>query len=866
MKTLPCLAFLLAAAALPADEAALKTGFQPDGSILVPTNQRIHAAGKQVTFPGRPVDLVLSPDAGTLIVKNTGDLVFISVAEGKVKNVLPVTKKKVSESVETGKVYTGMSVTGLAASSGKIFVTGSKDALLVAETETGTSGWKWGKSVTVPNAAVGGAPHPAGLCLTPGNHLWVTATRGNCVHLVDLGIGKAEATVPTGIAPFGVCAPLPGKVYVSNWGGDAPKEGEPQADSGKSMVRIDPRTSVANDGTVSVLALRDGAWTRIKSITVGLHPSGIAASKAGSFVYVANANSDTVSVISTSSDEVVETISARPEGRLPFGSGSNALALSPDGETLYVANGTNNCLAVVALGAKALEQHTPEGPAASRLRGLIPTGWYPGAVTVSPDGKKLFVANIKGHGLFAELREKEKGHSSSDYLGSVSIIDVPDDKQLAAYTEEVNSNNRLALSLAGLESPRSKAAPLPVPQRHGEPSVFKHVVYVIRENKTYDQVLGDMQQGNGMESLCIFPEKITPNAHALATEFTLFDNFYCSGAKSPDGHSWVNEAYVTDYLERSFGGFTRSYPYEGSDALAFAPTGFLWDNALAHKVSLQNYGEFCKTTYTPKKTKWADVYADYKNGTSNVKAVVEPNMQSLAPYTHPTWPGFPLHTPDVMRAKLFRDEMTKFEKQGSMPGLVYLFLPQDHTSGTSPDVPTPRAMVADNDQGLGEIVETVSKSRFWPDTCVFIVEDDPQSGYDHVDGHRTVALVASPYTRRGYVDHTNYNQTGMVKTIELILGLPPMNQLDLSATAMRACFGDKPDLTPYHSRPAQIPLDEMNPPLGKLKGTALKWAKKSLAMDFDEEDEADDDTLNRIIWHSVRGDEPYPARWAGIDD
>jgi hypothetical protein len=215
---------------------------------------------------------------------------------------------------------------------------------------------------------------------------------------------------------------------------------------------------------------------------------------------------------------------------------------------------------------------------------------------------------------------------------------------------------------------------------------------------------------------------------------------------------------------------------------------------------------------------------------------------------------------------MFRDEMAKFEKQGSMPGLIYLFLPQDHTSGTSPGVPTPRAMVADNDQALGEIVEAVSKSKFWPDTCIFIVEDDPQSGYDHVDGHRTVALVASPYTRRGFVDHTNYNQTGMVKTIELILGLPPMNQLDLSATAMRACFGEKPDLTPYQSRPAQIPLDEMNPPLGKLKGTALKWAKKSLEMDFDEEDEADDDTLNRIIWHSVRGNEPYPARWAAKDD
>jgi hypothetical protein len=215
----------------------------------------------------------------------------------------------------------------------------------------------------------------------------------------------------------------------------------------------------------------------------------------------------------------------------------------------------------------------------------------------------------------------------------------------------------------------------------------------------------------------------------------------------------------------------------------------------------------------------------------------------------------------LYRARIFREEMARFEKEGLFPGLLYLFLPQDHTSGTSPGCPTPRAMVADNDQALGEVVETVTKSKFWPETCIFVVEDDPQSGYDHVDGHRTVVQVISPYTRRGYVDHTNYNQTGMVKTIELILGLPPMNQLDLSATAMRDCFAAEANLTPYKARPANIPLDEMNPPLKKLKGTALHWAKKSLALSFDEADEADDDTLNRIVWHSMRGNQPYPQQW-----
>ena len=225
-----------------------------------------------------------------------------------------------------------------------------------------------------------------------------------------------------------------------------------------------------------------------------------------------------------------------------------------------------------------------------------------------------------------------------------------------------------------------------------------------------------------------------------------------------------------------------------------------------------------------------------------------------------------MHTPDVCRARIFRDELAKFEHAGSLPNLLYLFLPQDHTSGTTPGYPTPRAMVADNDRALGEIVEAVSKSKFWPETCIFVVEDDPQSGYDHVDGHRTVALVISPHTRRQHVDHTNYNQTGMVKTIELILGLPPMTQLDLSAPAMRDCFAAAANLTPFLARPAQVPLDEMNPPLSKLKGTALKWARKSIALSFDKEDEADDDVLNRIIWHSMRGSRPYPEQWVLKDD
>jgi hypothetical protein len=422
----------------------------------------------------------------------------------------------------------------------------------------------------------------------------------------------------------------------------------------------------------------------------------------------------------------------------------------------------------------------------------------------------------------------------------------------------VNANNRLGYSLAGMEKSRPDAKPIPIPERHGEPSVFEHVIYVIKENRTYDQVFGDIKEGNGDPSLCIFGEEVTPNQHKLAREFVLLDNFYCSGVLSADGHSWANAAYATDYLEKQFGQFTRSYPYEGSDPLAFPTSGFLWDNALFHKKTFRNFGEFVKSSYEPKNAKWRDLYADYRDNTGKVKITATPNLRSLDPHSHPNFPGFPLVTPDVYRAKLFLDEFKQREQKGEFPNLTYLFLPANHTNGTRPDSPTPRAMVADNDLALGMVVETVSKSKFWAKTCIVVTEDDPQNGFDHVDGHRTVGLVISPYTKRKAVDSTCYNQTGLVKTMELMLGLPPMTQLDLSATPLRNCFTEQPDLTPYSAVKNRIPLDEMNKPVKELEGKAKEFALKSLSLDFDEEDRADEDTLNRILWFSVRGNVPYP--------
>ena len=869
-----CIVWLLLVSVSCADERdTLKVGLQPDGRILVPTNQILQPAGAQTTFAGRPVDLLLIEQGKVLVVKNMRNLVFINPLTSEIQQTLALP--------EGTKLASAFSAVGLVAKGERVFATDSQGAVRIAKRNddgngagNGNGKYAWDGHFALKVPSVGGAAYPTGMAFDGESHLWVCASRGNELQLLSIEDGAVQARVDVGVAPYAPVV-VGEKVYVSNWGGDVPAKDEAILKTSGTPVKTDERSNVANHGSVSVVARVGDQWKQIKSITVGGHSSGITASRDRRFVYVANANSDTVSVIDTSRDAVVETIDCKPEARLPFGTGCNAVELSADGRTLFVANGTGNCVAVVSLGSLAGGQTAGGEIAPSRLVGLIPTGWYPGALKLSEDGQRLFVANVKGHGSLLPRKEAPRkevqaggddpaapqaiGRNSHDHLGSVSTIDLPDAAGLRATTEVVNTNNRLSYSMAGMEQPRKDAKPLPVPERHGEPSVFEHVIYVIKENRTYDQVLGDMKEGNGDTSLCIFSEEVTPNHHKLAREFVLLDNFYCSGVLSADGHSWANAAYATDYLEKQFGQFTRSYPYEGSDPLAFPVSGFLWDNALAHSKSFRNYGEFVKSVYEPKNAKWGDLYADFVNGTSKVKITATPNLRSLDKYSHPNYPGFPLVAPDVVRAKLFIDELREFEKQGQFPNLVYLFLPADHTNGTRPGSPTPRAMVADNDLALGMVVEAVSKSKFWAKTCILVTEDDPQNGFDHVDGHRTVGMAISPYTRRKVVDSTCYNQTGLVKTIELILGLPPMTQLDLSATPMRGCFTATPDFTPYTALKNQIPLDELNKAVGTLQGQARRYAMQSLALDLDVEDRADEQTFNRILWFSVRGNAPYPG-------
>jgi hypothetical protein len=450
-------------------------------------------------------------------------------------------------------------------------------------------------------------------------------------------------------------------------------------------------------------------------------------------------------------------------------------------------------------------------------------------------------------------------------LASVSVIRVPGKKMLQSYTDTVIAINNLSRSLAAREKPREGVEPKTVPDRIGEPSVFKHVVYIIKENRTYDQVLGDMKQGDGDAGLCIYGAEITPNTHKLAEDFILLDNFHVSGKCSAEGHQWTDASIVTDYIEKNMRAWFRSYPHVQTDALVYAPTGFIWDNAMKTGKSVRIYGEASYPVFD-KPTRWIDVYNKYKNG-EKVEFRNETTIEPVKKILSQTYPSYGNHEfSDVMRADALIKELNDFEAApgDQLPELMIVALPNDHTAGIRPGQPTPRAMVADNDLALGRIVEAFTKSRFWENTVIFVVEDDSQSGWDHVSAYRTVSLVISPYSRLKSVNHIYYTQPSMVRTIEQILGMPPMNIQDAIANTMKECFGTTPDLTPYTAVPNKIPLDEMTAPLSSMSGKMLHFAKMSMLPEFDKVDAGNDDLLNRILWFAEKGNEPYPAKFAGI--
>jgi YVTN family beta-propeller protein len=840
---------------------------------MTPIHQTLTPTGIQVELPGmRPQAVALSPDGRLLVTSGkTQDLIVIDPPTGDIKQrvKLPSSETRgpndVSSHILKPDESGQLSYTGLVFSpdGSRIYLSNvNGDIKVFAVNREGQVQALSSIGLPAANAPWRKEEIPAGLAISrDGRRLYVVLNLSNRLAEIDAITGKMLRFWPVGVAPYGV-ALVGGKAYVSNWGGRLPEEGNLTGPAGQgTRVRVDPVRHIANEGSVSVIQLNQDA--PVREIMVGLHASAIAGSPNGRHVVVANAGSDTLSVIDAQADKVVETIWAKSTPADLFGASPNALVFDPSGDTLYVANGTQNAIAVFRFY-----------PDESKLLGLIPVGWFPGAIAYDAGNRRLVVANIKGVGSTRGLKEdKANEYNTHQYHGTLSLVPVPKAKELPALTRQVLENYRYPLLKEASRAARSNQPPRPVPQRVGEPSVFEHVVYIIKENRTYDQVLGDVSEGNGNPSLCIFGAEITPNQHKMVREFVLLDNTYCSGILSADGHQWSDTAFATDYMEKSFAGFPRSYPdgMEDSDvdALAYAPSGFIWDNAIAKGKSLRVYGEFAITetswTVPGKKGRptFLDYYRDFVDQTQQIKIGSRPAIESLRPYLNMETVGWDMDIPDVFRAAQFIEELREYERTGKFPNMVIICLPNDHTSGTREGAPTPAAQAADNDLAFGQIVEAISRSPFWAKTCIFAIEDDPQAGWDHVSGYRTTAYVVSPYVRRKAVVSTQYNTTSILRTMELILGLPPMNQIDATATPMSDCFTDAPDLTPYVAVPANVPLDQMNPKAKNVSDAALRQdAIASARLPLERVDQCPEDVLNRILWRAMKGSrEPYP-QWA----
>ncbi len=838
--------------------------------IYLPTGQLLTPAGRQVDLPGmRPQALVLSPNQRLLVTAGKDQsLVFIDSASGAVIRKLPLSftrsNPKKKEEAEKGQ----MSFAGLAFAPDGRHLYLSDIAGYVWRfpiNETGEPGKP--TRLQVPDSKTPKQDHelPAGLAISSdGQRLYVAGNLGNKLHELDSQSGKLLRSWDTGVAPQEVLL-TSSKAYVSNRGGRRPQDNDHSAPAGKgTRVRVDETRHIANEGSVTVIDLGSG---QLKTeILTELHSSGMALSPNGRYVVVANSGSDTLSVIDTLIDQVVEKIWTRQTPADLFGAQPNALVFDPNGKWIYVCNGSQNAVAVI--------QFEPEDNA-SKVTGLIPTGWFPGGIQFHKKQRTLCVANMRGIGSAKIFAPGETNQlNTKDFWGTISLVRVPSQRQLTRLTEQALLNIHYPKLAESRLPARPGTSPRPVPERVGEPSVFKHVIYVIKENRTYDQILGDMPEGNGSAELCIFGEKYTPNQHKIAREFVLLDNTYCSGVQSADGHQWTDSAIANEYMERQItSGTPRSYPggksEDGADALAWASSGFIWDNALKHGKTFRNYGEWMLTEagWTDSKRKdslnWRDYWKEYQTGSGELRLRSRPAIETLRPYSNTNTVGWDLKVPDVMRAAEFVRELRQFETNGGFPNLIILFLPNDHSGGARERYPTPGAQIADNDLALGQVVEALSHSRFWPETCLLAIQDDPQAGWDHVSGYRTACYLVSPYTKRRQTISTQYNQTSLMRTIELILGLPPMNHLDATATPMTDCFNQVPDFTPFKSVPNRVPLDTINPDPKQVSHPVLREdALASRRLPLEEVDRCPEDLLNRILWRSMKGpDAPYP-QWA----
>ena len=648
---------------------------------------------------------------------------------------------------------------------------------------------------------------PAGIALDDDKNIMYVVTRDDhSLYVIDLST-KIAIPYKLGAEAFAcVLSPDKKELYISCWGCD------------KLLVYDTEKKNIMDQ------------------IPVGDNPNDIVLNKKGNWIFVANSNDNSVSVIDANKRKVVEVLNAALYPDAPNGSTTNALALSTDEKTLYIANADNNCLAVFDVS----------NPGTSKSKGFIPVGWYPTNIKVI--GKKVFVANGKGFSSMANPygpnpvgtkqqvnyqeadlgKPKEVQYIGGLFKGTLSIFEEPTETQLAVFSKQVYNNTPYKKEQETIAVGEDGN---PIPRRVGEKSPIKYVFYVIKENRTYDQVLGDVKKGNGDPRLVLFGENITPNQHALANEFVLLDNFYVDGEVSADGHNWTTGAYATDFLEKnwvsSYGGRGGSYDAEGNREVANNKGGFIWDHCKKAGVSYRTYGEF------------ADNF--------------KPNIPVLKNHLCPYFTGFTLSVKDTTRFGQWKREFDSLLAVGAVPQFNSVRFGNDHTEGLKKGKATPFANVADNDLAVGMFVEYLSKSPIWNETAIFILEDDAQNGADHVDAHRSPAYVAGGFVKRGIVDHTMYSTSSVLRTMDLILGIPPMSQYDAAATPLWRVFSSTSNPTGFTVRNSNVNLNDKNIAMNE-------WQRRSEKFDFAKEDAVPDLEFNVVLWHGLKGDlEPFPA-------
>ena len=804
-----------------------RAGKQAAGAYLLPSSQLIDPWGEQTPITGRPVDLALSSDLHYLAILNSRGVLLADPSTGAI----------LGNAASRSTSYAGIA-----------FRPGNRELWASEATRNGPDGImvtpvaENGKLGAPERIALTGHPVPVGIAFSAdGATAFVAFSRNNSVAVFDAASRKLLREVPAGMAPHGVVfSPKSALVFVTNRAGRRPAQADTLAPTSGARVASDPSTGSTISGTLGVINAKS---FEVQELPVGLAPSGLALSPDEALLAVVNGHSDSVTVLNVEDRKSAEvSIPAWPQGSL--GSQPIAAAFSRDGRRLFVACGGNNAIAVL------------EGSRLKwKLAGFLPTGWFPSALAVGADDA-LSIVNIKGVG---NTSNGKGAYSSVAYEGSLERIPASALSRLAAGTREVKAANQPRFTPAGGVENLSSLG-------------IKHVFLIIKENRTYDQVFGDIEKGNGDPNLVMFGRDVTPNHHALAEQYVLLDNFYTTSAISFDGHHWLMQAFVSDYVQRAFAASPRGYAWDMSDSLTIAPTGFFWQGA-RKPVDVRIYGEFCLPARWDPATQsavdiheralmgWSEYWSLYKSGQwekgLGCSAAGVPALKNIM---SPRYPVNSTIIPDQFRAEEFVREMAEREKSGKLDNINVVTLTADHTNGTRPGSPTPRAMVADDDLALGRMVEAISKSRFWPNSLILVVEDDAQNGLDHVDGHRTIALAIGPHIRRNAVDSNHYNQVSLIRTIQDIFEIPPRTRALKASRSMNSIFAKDPNPTPYLCLEARIKLDEMNPPLNALKGRERWAAEQSAAMNWNDVDDIPTDTLNRILWWSTKGyDKPYPA-------